>query len=71
MLIFHQNAKGFARAQRVIVKDSQPLPLDQASRFQLFHGRTIDLAKGDVDRITQNGKPPMKNIASTMVRSIQ
>lgn len=54
VLVFHQNARGFKRGQRLIV-GRDPLPLDQAARFTVFHQRTIDLAIGDRVRITRNG----------------
>jgi conjugative relaxase-like TrwC/TraI family protein len=55
VLVFHQNAKGYAKGQRVIVGEA-PLPLDQADRFQVFHQDAIPLAAGDVVRVTRNGK---------------
>jgi ATP-dependent exoDNAse (exonuclease V) alpha subunit len=55
MLQFHQNAKGFKNGQRLVVGD-QPLPLDQAARFQAYRPETIRLAAGDRLRITANGK---------------
>ena len=54
VLQFHQNAKGFRRGERVEV-NGKPLPLDQASRFAVFHPATLELAEGDVVRITHNG----------------
>src|SRR4029077_11478243 len=53
--VFHQNAKGFTRGDRVAVTDDRALPLDQAKRFQVFHRATLALAAGDVVRITHNG----------------
>jgi conjugative relaxase-like TrwC/TraI family protein len=55
VLVFHQNAKGFTRGQRVVVGDA-PLPLDQADRFQMYYQDSLPLAVGDVVRITANGK---------------
>ncbi len=55
VLVFHQNAKGFTRGERVAVEEDLRLPLDQAARFQLFHTTTLQLAPGDVVRVTQNG----------------
>lgn len=55
VLVFHQNAKGFTKGQRVIVGQQQ-IPTDQAARFQVFHPSEIQLAPGDVIRVTQNGK---------------
>src|SRR5207248_3259250 len=67
---FHQNVAGFRRGERVTVtgQDEQGrvrvklqtdetalLPLDQASRFQVYEPRAIALAAGDLIRITQNG----------------
>lgn len=55
VLVFHQNAKGYTRGDRVVVDGSCPLPLEYASRFQVFHQRTLQLAEGDAVRITHNG----------------
>lgn len=66
---FHQNLPGFRRGERVKVKrrdgraveierengKAALLPLDKASRFQVYEARTIALAAGDKVRITQNG----------------
>jgi conjugative relaxase-like TrwC/TraI family protein len=57
VLVFHQNAKGgFVRGQKVTVDRGGALPLDQAARFQAFHATTLNLAAGDVVRITHNGQ---------------
>jgi conjugative relaxase-like TrwC/TraI family protein len=55
MLQFHQNAKGYRSGQRVRAGDD-PLPLDQAARFQAYRTATLPLAPGDRLRITANGK---------------
>jgi conjugative relaxase-like TrwC/TraI family protein len=66
---FHQNAAGFRRGERVMVKtrdasgviverqngETALLPLNQAARFQVYESREIVLAAGDWIRITQNG----------------
>lgn len=54
VLQFHQNGKGYRRGERVEV-NGEALPLGQADRFGLFHAATIELAPGDVVRITNNG----------------
>ena len=54
MLQFHQNGKGFKRGERILV-EGQPLPLDQANRFTAYRVGTLELAAGDLIRITQNG----------------
>lgn len=60
VLVFHQNAKGFQKGQRVTLDGTQidpsTLPLDQAARFQVFHQGTFTLAPGDLVRITSNGQ---------------
>ncbi|MBL8879312.1 MAG: relaxase domain-containing protein, partial [Phycisphaerales bacterium] len=56
VLVFHQNARGFKKGQTVRVSDLPKLPLDQAARFQVFRPRKLTLARGDVIRITHNGK---------------
>jgi hypothetical protein len=54
VLVFHQNAKGYIKGERIVVGES-PLPLDQASRFQVFRGGAMSVARGDVVRVTRNG----------------
>jgi len=54
VLIFHQNAKGFKKGQKVTVSND-PVPVDQAARFQLYQPGFLDIAEGDVLRITRNG----------------
>ncbi len=54
MIVFHQNAKNFAKGERVAVGDAA-LPLDQAKRFQVFHSGTLSIAPGEVLRVTRNG----------------
>ncbi|HUY88244.1 MAG TPA: MobF family relaxase [Pirellulales bacterium] len=55
VLVFHQNAKGFMRGDRLAVDDTRPLPLAHANRFDVFRTGTLDLAPGDWVRITRNG----------------
>lgn len=55
VLVFHQNAKGFTRGQRVKVEATGPLPLDQKNRFTAYHSGQVALAAGDRIRITKNG----------------
>ncbi len=54
VLVFHQNAKGYAKGHRVIAGEG-PLPLDQADRFQVFRPGVLPVAPGDLLRITRNG----------------
>lgn len=56
VIVFHQNAKGYQRGQRIAVAGQSHLPLDQAERFQLFRRGRIKLAAGDMVRITKNGQ---------------
>jgi conjugative relaxase-like TrwC/TraI family protein len=54
VLVFHQNAKGYKRGQRLIAgRDS--IPFDQAERFTVFHQRMLRVSVGDRVRITRNG----------------
>ncbi|HWB12754.1 MAG TPA: MobF family relaxase [Pirellulales bacterium] len=55
VLVFHQNAKGHTRGDRVTVTTDQILPLSLAGRFDLFRSGTLNLAPGDWVRITKNG----------------
>jgi conjugative relaxase-like TrwC/TraI family protein len=66
---FHQNAKGFKRGEKVEVMSEAngvitvkradgkraDLPLRDAEKFQVYRPAELDLAAGDVVRITQNG----------------
>lgn len=54
VLVFHQNAKGFTKGQRVDVGSGE-LPLDLAARFQVFRRHTIEVMPGEKLRITRNG----------------
>ncbi|MDF1816147.1 MAG: MobF family relaxase [Verrucomicrobiales bacterium] len=68
MLIqFHQNGNGVVRGSRytvesvseegkIILNDKNPLNLSDANKFQAFTPRQIELAQGDLIRITRNGK---------------
>ncbi|MEM6801256.1 MAG: MobF family relaxase [Bacteroidota bacterium] len=67
---FHQNVKGFKRGEiatidcvkqgKVFVKSMggltvKEVPLEKAKHFQVYEQKSLDLAKGDKIRITQNG----------------
>lgn len=54
VLVYHQNARGHRKGERVMVGDA-PLPLDQAERFQVYRPSVLPIAPGDVLRITRNG----------------
>ncbi len=54
VLVFHQNAKGYSKGQRVVVGNGR-LPLDQAARYSLYRPARIQLSTGDRIRITKNG----------------
>lgn len=54
VLVFHQNAKGHRKGDRLTVGDD-PLPLEQAERFTVFRSSPIELASGDRIRISKNG----------------
>jgi ATP-dependent exoDNAse (exonuclease V) alpha subunit len=55
LIQFHQNAKGFVKGQRLNVGE-QKLPLDQSHRYTVFRRGVLNLATGDVIRITHNGR---------------
>ncbi|MCB1694074.1 MAG: AAA family ATPase, partial [Pseudomonadales bacterium] len=54
VLQFMQNAKGYTKGDRQVV-GSNDLPLDQSQRFAVFHADRLEIAKGDVIRITAGG----------------
>lgn len=55
VLVFHQNAKGFIKGDRVAAS-AGPLPLTEAAKFQVFEPDVLPVAPGDVLRVTRNGK---------------
>ncbi len=54
VLIFHQNAKGHRKGDRITVGHGRA-PVDQAARYSVYRQRRIDLSPGDRIRITRNG----------------
>ena len=52
VLVFHQNAKGFTKGDRLTVTDPAAVPLDQAGKFSLYRPHTIALAVDDRIRFT-------------------
>ena len=56
VVLFHQNAAGYKRGDRLTVGEAPSLPLNQAERFQVFHSASLSLAAGDLIRITHNGR---------------
>ncbi|MEW4569520.1 MobF family relaxase [Tautonia sp. JC769] len=55
VLQFHQNAPGFRKGQRLAVGGGLPAPVALADRFEVFHRGSLEIAPGDVIRITRNG----------------
>jgi hypothetical protein len=55
VLLFHQNAKGFRKGQRMLFNEEQ-FPASEAARFQVYRSRTLSVAEGETLRITKNGK---------------
>lgn len=54
VLVFHQNAPGYRKGQRIVAGDA-PLPLRHADRFQVYRQRSLNVAVGDLVRVTRNG----------------
>ena len=54
VLVFHQNAKGIKRGQRVVV-GKDPLPLSEVKKFQVYRPGLLTLAPGDLVRMTRGG----------------
>lgn len=52
---FFQNAKGHTRGDRVRVGGDRKPPVEHASRYSVFRSRAIQIAPGDLIRITHNG----------------
>ncbi|MBI1321631.1 relaxase domain-containing protein [bacterium] len=55
-LVFHQNAKGFTKGDRLDVSDTVLPPTSFADRFEVYRARPLALATGDRIRITAGGK---------------
>lgn len=56
VLVYHQNAKGHRRGDRLVVGAwGKGAPLHQADRFQVFRPGTVAIAEGDRIRITAGG----------------
>ena len=55
-LVFHQNAKGFTKGDRLDVTDTVSPPTSFADRFEVYRARPLPLAIGDRIRITAGGK---------------
>jgi conjugative relaxase-like TrwC/TraI family protein len=55
VVVFHQNAKGFRKGQRIVAGIGD-LPLAQADKFDVFQPVTMSISPGDVLRITRNGE---------------
>lgn len=56
MLQFHQNAPGYNKGTRIIVKDASDVPTAQAQHFTVYRPAQFALAAGDRLRITAGGK---------------
>jgi ATP-dependent exoDNAse (exonuclease V) alpha subunit len=72
VLVFHQNAKGFTKGDRVIVTDPANVPVSEASKYQLYRTETMNVAKDDKLRFTAtvktiDGKHTLKN---GMIKSV-
>jgi hypothetical protein len=56
MIVFHQNAKGHKKGERIVVGDTPPNKLgESAKRFQAYRVAELEVAQGDRLRITANG----------------
>lgn len=54
VLVFHQNAVGFDRGERMAVGD-RSLPASEALKYQVFRSGALKVAPGDLIRVTRNG----------------
>lgn len=75
VLVFHQNAKGFKKGDRLTVADPAAVPLAEAARFSIYRPEEIRLAKGDIIRFTGNvrtldGRYTLKNGAAHAIAEI-
>ncbi|MEZ6129186.1 MAG: MobF family relaxase [Planctomycetaceae bacterium] len=76
VIIFHQNARGHRKGERIVVEDSLPQDLSGlADRYSVYRADSLKLATGDRIRITsggktQNGQHRVNNGAIFEVKSI-
>lgn len=56
VLVFHQNAVGFKKGERLTVADPAAVPLGEAAKFQLYRPEPLSLAAGDRIRFTSTTK---------------
>ncbi|MBI1380951.1 MAG: relaxase domain-containing protein [Planctomycetaceae bacterium] len=54
VIVFHQNARGFRKGERLAAADGS-IPIDQSERFGVYSASTLTLAPGDLVRVTANG----------------
>lgn len=52
VILFHQNAKGFRKGDRLIVADPAAVPLAEAGKFSLYRQDSIGVAVGEKLRFT-------------------
>ena len=56
VIVFHQNATGHRKGQRITIGDTLPAGIAQlAERFQVYRMTELPIAAGDMVRITANG----------------
>jgi conjugative relaxase-like TrwC/TraI family protein len=51
--VYHQNSTSYGKGERVVV-GSKPLPIKEASKFQVFRPTFMSVAPGDILRVTRN-----------------
>lgn len=54
VLVYHQNAPGHPRGQRLVVGEDS-LPLKQAERYTVYRSEPMSVSANDILRITKNG----------------
>jgi conjugative relaxase-like TrwC/TraI family protein len=52
VIVFHQNAKGHKKSERLTVGDPLAVPVSEAAKFSLYTQEAIGVAVGDVIRFT-------------------
>jgi conjugative relaxase-like TrwC/TraI family protein len=55
VLVFHQNAPGHRKGSRIVI-GKQSAPLREAKHFTAYRASTLSLSRGDLIRVTKNGK---------------
>ena len=66
--MFHQNAKGYTKGDRLVMTEGARPPVELANRFEVYRPARLALAVGDRVRITASARPRTASIDSATGR---